>query len=309
MSTREFIALGTASQVPTRTRNHNGYFLRWDGEGLLFDPGEGTQRQMLFAGVSASDITRIFITHLHGDHCLGLPGILQRLALDGVAHEVELYYPAAGASYVERLKHASAYRQTERVRDVPIEEPGEIFSSAALRITAQPLEHSIPTLGYRIEEPERVTMLPERLAALGLHGPAVGQLKAEGSLRVGDRLVRLEEVSTVGRGQRMAFVMDTRLCDGAAALAHEVDLLVCEATFLASETDEAVAFGHLTATQAAELAQRAGAERLVLTHFSQRYPTTEPFLLEAQRRHANVVVVQDGDIVEMPRRARFNGSA
>jgi ribonuclease Z len=305
MSTRQFIALGTASQVPTRTRNHNGYFLRWDGEGLLFDPGEGTQRQMLFAGVSASDVTKIFITHLHGDHCLGLPGILQRLALDGVAHEVELYYPAAGASYIEHLKHASAYRQTERIRDCPIDAPGEIFASAALRITAQPLEHSIPTLGYRVEEPESVTMLPERLAELGLQGPVVGRLKAEGSVHVGERLVRLEEVSTVRRGQRMAFIMDTRVCDGAAVLAHEVDLLVCEATFLASEADEAVAYGHMTATQAAELAQRAGAERLVLTHFSQRYPTTEPFLLEAQRLHPDVVVVQDGDVVEMPRRMRF----
>src|SRR5437588_8514016 len=144
---RELVVLGTASQVPTRERNHNGYFLRWDGEGLLFDPGEGTQRQMLFAGVAASDVTKILITHLHGDHCLGLPGILQRLSLDGVAHEVELYYPAAGASYIEHLKHASAYHQTAHITDCPISEPGEIFSSAALRISAQPLEHSIPSWG------------------------------------------------------------------------------------------------------------------------------------------------------------------
>jgi ribonuclease BN (tRNA processing enzyme) len=94
VSHRELVVLGTASQAPTRSRNHNGYFLRWDDEGLLFDPGEGTQRQMLFAGVTASQITRICITHFHGDHCLGLPGVLQRMSLDRVPHVVEVCYPA-----------------------------------------------------------------------------------------------------------------------------------------------------------------------------------------------------------------------
>ena len=96
MSNRELVVLGTASQAPTRRRNHNGYVLRWDGEGLLFDPGEGTQRQMMFAHVTVSEITRIFITHFHGDHSLGVPGVLQRMALDQVRREVEVYYPADG---------------------------------------------------------------------------------------------------------------------------------------------------------------------------------------------------------------------
>src|ERR1700688_1223054 len=94
VSDRELVVLGTASQAPTRRRNHNGYFLRWDGEGLVFDPGEGTQRQMLFAGITASQITRICITHFHGDHCLGLPGVLQRISLDQVPHAVDVCYPA-----------------------------------------------------------------------------------------------------------------------------------------------------------------------------------------------------------------------
>ena len=96
MSGRERVVLGTASQVPTRHRNHNGYLLRWDGQGLLFDPGEGTQRQMLFAGVTASQVTRVLITHFYGDHCLGLPGVLQRMSLDRVAHPVRVYYPESG---------------------------------------------------------------------------------------------------------------------------------------------------------------------------------------------------------------------
>ena len=107
VSDRELVVLGTASQAPTRSRNHNGYLLRWDGEGLLFDPGEGTQRQMIFAGVTASQITRICITHFHGDHCLGLPGVLQRMSLDRVPHVVDACYPAQNQEVFTRLRHAA----------------------------------------------------------------------------------------------------------------------------------------------------------------------------------------------------------
>src|SRR5215471_5941332 len=105
VANRELVVLGTASQAPTRTRNHNGYFLRWDDEGLLFDPGEGTQRQMLLAGVTAHQVTRICVTHFHGDHCLGLPGVLQRMALDQVTGTVEVAYPASGADMFDRIRH------------------------------------------------------------------------------------------------------------------------------------------------------------------------------------------------------------
>ncbi len=125
---RELVVLGTASQAPTRQRNHNGYLLRWDGEGLLFDPGEGTQRQMLHAGVAASDITRICLTHFHGDHCLGLPGIVQRLSLDRVEHPVTAYYPASGAEYFARLHHASSFYERAVLREEPVRAAGAIAS-------------------------------------------------------------------------------------------------------------------------------------------------------------------------------------
>src|ERR1700680_2459252 len=117
MSTREAIFLGTASQVPTKRRNHNALMLLWDDLGILFDPGEGTQRQMIYAGLTATQITHICITHFHGDHCLGLAGIIQRLSLDRVLHSVEVIYPASGQAYFERLRHASIY--SEAVTLVP----------------------------------------------------------------------------------------------------------------------------------------------------------------------------------------------
>ena len=121
MSPRELVIFGTASQAPTRSRSHNGYLLRWDGEGLLFDPGEGTQRQMLFAGVTASQVTRICITHFHGDHCLGLPGVLQRMSLDRVRHVVEACYPADSREVFARLRHAALFRDVVSLRERPVD--------------------------------------------------------------------------------------------------------------------------------------------------------------------------------------------
>src|SRR3954471_10374761 len=121
MPAREAIFLGTASQVPTRSRNHNAVFLRWDDLGVLFDPGEGTQRQMLLAGLSAAQITHVCITHFHGDHCLGLAGIVQRLSLDRVAHPVEVIYPASGQVYFERLRHASSFYEVATLVPRPVQ--------------------------------------------------------------------------------------------------------------------------------------------------------------------------------------------
>src|SRR5919198_2658692 len=131
MPARELVVLGTASQAPTRQRNHNGYLLRWDADGLLFDPGEGTQRQLLLAGLAPSAITRICITHFHGDHCLGLPGVVQRLALDGVAHPVDVWFPASGLDYFERLRRASIFHDTVELRPHPVAEPGPVPSGPA----------------------------------------------------------------------------------------------------------------------------------------------------------------------------------
>ena len=159
MSTPELVVLGTASQAPTRTRNHNGYLLRWDGEGILFDPGEGTQRQFTHAGVPSTRVTRICLTHLHGDHCLGLPGMLQRLALDGVEGPVPIHFPASGLPYVERLCDASIGWRVGVALD-PVEETGGEVAVEPLRVSALPLAHRVPTLGWRVEEPDASTSFP-----------------------------------------------------------------------------------------------------------------------------------------------------
>ena len=297
--------LGTASQAPTRKRNHNGYFLRWDDEGLLFDPGEGTQRQMLFAGVTASQVTRICITHFHGDHSLGLPGVLQRMSLDRVAHPVQACYPGVNQEVFECLRHASLFHDVLALRETPVDGDGVIADVPAFRLEARALSHLVPTFGYRLTEPDGRRMLAEELAAMGIAGPDIGRLQREGHLQAGGKRITLDEVSEPRRGQRFAFVMDTRLCDAAFELAQAADMLVCEATFADADADLAHDYGHLTAGQAGRIAAESGARLLVLTHFSQRYETWPAARLRDDAARAfggEIILAADLDRIDVPKR-------
>lgn len=302
MSVRELVVLGTSSQVPTRYRNHNGYLLRWDEEGLLFDPGEGTQRQMIYADVTATSITRIMITHFHGDHCLGFAGIAQRLSLDRVPHPVHVYFPASGGIFYDRLRRASIYHAVATLVPHPIEKDGVVHEDDKIAIEARRLEHNVDCFGYRLKEKDRRTMLPEKLDALGVRGRAIGELQRAGSITVEERTIALDEVSIPKPGQSVAFVMDTRPCAAAVELARDADMLICESTYLSSEATDAHDHGHMTAAEAATIAREGGARLLVLTHFSQRYQSTEPFLVEAKAIHHDVVLARDCKRITVPRR-------
>ncbi|MFD3510166.1 ribonuclease Z [Nocardia sp. NPDC058666] len=292
MSRRELVVLGTAGAVPTRRRNHNGYLLRWDGQAVLFDPGEGTQRQMSHAGASATELHWVCVTHFHGDHSLGVPGIVQRLGRDGVSHDVHAVFPAEGAEYWERLKFATSYYGSAPLVEHPISGDGETLQGNGFTLAALPLDHSIATYGYRLVEPDGRTFLPEKLRAHGISGAAVRELS--GPL--------LEECSVPRPGQKVAFVMDTRLCDNVFALAEGVDMLIIESTFLDSEEEQARERGHLTARQAGEVARACGVRTLVLTHFSERYTESDDRLFLEQAGFPGAVLAHDLDRIPLPAR-------
>jgi ribonuclease Z len=310
MSTRELIVLGTSSAVPTRRRNHNGYLLRWDGHGVLFDAGEGTQRQMVHAGLSAHDIDWICLSHFHGDHCLGVPGVVQRIARDGVRHPVRAVFPRSGETYWRRLRHAAIFGDTQVITEHPVDGDAARVDTAGapFGMIVQRLSHPVESYGYRLAEPDGVTMVPERLAAYGITGPLTGRLQRDGQVTApSGRTVTLAECSVPRPGQKAAFVMDTRLCDAIMPLADRVDLLVIESTFLDAEARLAAEYGHLTAAQAGRVAAEAGVRRLVLTHFSERYGAEdEPRFAEeaASAFTGEIVPAADLDRVRLPPRRR-----
>lgn len=303
MSSRELIVLGTAGQAPTRGRSLGGCALKWDGEMVLFDPGEGFQRQCLLAGVAVSRASTLLLTHLHGDHCLGLPGVLQRRILDGATDRLSVYYPAASQAVFEHLIYSSLFTEIDVVDAHPVE-AGSLGCIGELALTASWLEHPVPTLGYRLSEPDTMRLDADRLAVDGIAGAAVGELLRSEHVEVAGTTHHLREYQLPRPGQSMAYVLDSALCDAAIELATGVDLLVCEATYLDAEQAAARQRGHMTAREAGWLAREAGARRLVLTHFSNRYQDLAPFAAEAGELHDDVVVATDLMTVSVPRRVR-----
>jgi ribonuclease Z len=251
---------------------------------------------MLRAGVAAHDLHRICVTHFHGDHALGLGGVIQRINLDRVPHEVTAHYPLSGQHFFERLRYATAYRETARLTEAPVEDDGVLATTPAYALEARRLSHPVESFGYRLVEPDGRRMLPERLAEHGIKGSDVGVLQREGSLRG----VTLDDVSEVRTGQRFAFVMDTRLCEGVDALAEGCDLLVIESTFLDGDHQLASDHGHLTAGQAGRVAKEAGVRHLVLTHFSQRYSDPDEFEREARAAGFDGELTVAHDLVRVP---------
>jgi ribonuclease Z len=293
MSVRDLTILGCSSQQPTRFRNHGAYLLRWNDEGLLFDPGEGTQRQFIFAEIAPPTVTRIFISHFHGDHCLGFVSMIMRLNLDKINHPIHCYYPASGKKYFDRLRYCCIYRENLELIEHPVRAPGLVHDDGKFRIEAHFLEHGTENVGWRITEPDTVKFNKEALKQLHIDGPSVRLLQKEGRICADGRWVLLEEVSHVRPGDTFAYVVDTRPCLGALQTAQGAKLLLCESTYLDAEKHLAAEYHHMTALQAAELAHKAEAKMLVLTHFSARYPDLGAFEKEARTLFPNTFVADD----------------
>lgn len=293
MSVRDLIILGCSSQQPTRQRNHGAYLVRWHEEGLLFDPGEGTQRQFIFANVAPTCVTRIFISHFHGDHCLGLGSMLMRLNLDKVTHPIHCYYPASGKLYFDRLRLGSIYHETIQVFEHPISQEGLIHKDEHFRIEAYFLEHGIDNLGWRIQEVDTRKFDKKKLKALKVEGPLVKTLEREEKILIDGRKITLDEVSHIREGDILAVVIDTSYCPEAVKIAKGAKLFLCESTYLEAHRHLAEKHHHLTARQAAEIARDAGVKKLILTHFSARYLDLNEFLEEARSVFPDVEVADD----------------
>ncbi len=289
MSVRDLTILGCSSQQPTRHRNQGAYLVRWNEEGLLFDPGEGTQRQFIFANVAPPCVTRIFVSHFHGDHCLGLGSMLLRLNLDRVTHPIHCYYPASGKRYFDRLRYSTIYHEQIHVIEHPVSEDGVVHDDGRFKIEARFLHHGCDNVGWRITEPDRRKFDAEKLAAAGIRGPLIRDLIKDGHLNG----VSLDDVSWIRHGDVLAVVIDTRICPAAHALAKDARLLLCESTYLDEHQKMAHKHFHLTATQAAQIARDASAKQLVLTHYSARYPHSRPFEDEARKVFPNSHAAHD----------------
>ncbi len=293
MSVKDLIILGTSSQQPTRKRNHGGYLLRWRERGFLFDPGEGIQRQFIFADVTPTTVTHLFISHFHGDHCLGLGSMLMRLNLDKVEHPIHCFYPASGEKFFQRLRYGTIYHENIQVIEHPIKEAGMIYEEETFFLFADFLHHGVQNLGFRIEEKTKRRFDKEKLENKGIQGLLVKELQQEGFVNVKGEKIFLDEVSFLQKGDIFAYLLDTRPCKQALSLAKGATLLLAESTFLEDKKDLAEKYLHMTAKEAACLAKKAQVKKLILTHFSARYSEEKLFEKEAQEIFSNSFAAKD----------------
>lgn len=301
MTVRDLIILGCSSQQPTRFRNHGAYLLRWNDEGLLFDPGEGTQRQFIFANIAPPVVSRIFISHFHGDHCLGLGSVLMRLNLDKVSHPIHCYYPASGKKYFDRLRYGSIYHEMIHVVEHPVSQAGLVEDDGRFRIEAVFLEHSVENIGWRITEASTRKFDEEKLAFYGVRGEKVKELQEKGSLIIDGKTVTLDQVSWIRLGDSFAVVIDTLPCKSAVDIARGASMLLCESTYLEEHRDLARMHHHMTAKQAAIIAKEAGVQELILTHFSARYQNVKAFEHEARTIFPNSYAADDLMVFPFPK--------
>lgn len=282
------IPLGTASAIPTRTRHLSGMALVVEGRVLLFDCGEGTQMQLIQAGVKHMRIEAIFISHFHGDHFYGLFGLLATLALLQRPQPITIVGPHGIGDVVTNVPGLDPTFLPFSLEfvEMPLTMQRErVYATSTFTVDAAPVEHREFTAGFRFEErPKPGKLDVERAVELGVTDPTQYRLLKQGrSVRAGGREVRSADVVGPPQpGRSFAYVSDTRPCANSVSLAHRVDLLYHEATFGAELADRAVATGHSTATEAAEVARAARASRLLIGHFSARYAEPQPLVDEAR---------------------------
>jgi len=293
--------LGTAAARPTVGRNVSGIALQREGDLLLFDCGEGTQRQMMRFGTGFG-IQAIFITHLHADHFLGVIGLLRTLGLQGREEPLHLFGPAGGGDILNVASHLGVDRIPfpVLVREL---EAGDSVPFGEYHVEAFPVRHGTAAVGYALRELPRLGRFDvERARSLGVpEGPLFGQLHRGEAVKVGDRVVEPSEVVGEPRpGRLVVYTGDTRPLGSTAVAARGADLLIHDATFTEEEAARAHDTFHSTARGAALLAREAGVDRLILTHVSARYadnPT--PLLAEARSVFAETAVAFDGMSFEL----------
>lgn len=281
----DVVPLGVGSAVPTASRHLSGTLARREGRSVLFDCGEGTQLQLVRGHLTRGQLDAVCVTHLHGDHLFGLPGLLMTLALLERDTPLTVVGPA-GIAGIASLPGVADLPYPVTFRELTDEDGVVVYEDEGVTIEARPLKHRVPCWGYRYQEHVRPgTIDGEAARAAGVtEGWQFDALKQGETVALADG-TELPPDGLVGPprpGAAFAYVLDTVPCDGGRALAHEADLLIHEATFTEAHAERARAVAHSTARQAAEVARDAGARRLLLTHFSARYADTGGLVAEAR---------------------------
>lgn len=285
--------LGTSQAIPTAKRNHTAVLLKYKDETILVDCGEGTQRQFRKAKINPCKLTRLLITHWHGDHILGIPGLFQTLALNNYNKTLYIYGPSGTKKFIDLMY--KLFIQKEKINIQVQEVNGRFLETPDFQLEAIPLIHGPPTNAYVFQEKDKTRLNKAKLKQLKLpNSPLLKQLQKGKNIKYNKKTIKASEVTYVEKGKKIAFILDTLLIDNCYNAAKNADLLIAEATYADEEKQLAKERKHLTASQSALIAKKSNVKQLILSHISQRYDLREKMLLtEAKKHFKNTTIAED----------------
>ncbi len=284
--------LGTSQAIPTKKRNHVAMLLKYKDESILVDCGEGTQRQFRKARLNPCKITRILITHWHGDHILGLPGLLQTLMLNNYNKTLRIYGPKGTKKYLKRVMEM--FVKKGKINLEVKEVKGVVFETKDFIVKSEKMSHGTPCLAYFFKEKDKLRVDKKKIKKLRLKGRKVGKLADGEDVEHKGKKIRSKDMTYKEEGRKISFLLDTRSNNKIKDFVRDSDLLISEATYLNKDKNLAKKYGHMTAKQAGEIAEESDCKKLILTHISQRYSKEEKELLkEAKKKFSNVKIARD----------------
>ncbi len=289
------IFLGTSNAIPTKTRNHTGILLSFANENILFDCGEGIQRQLRTANISPTKLTRIFITHWHGDHIFGLPGLFQTLAMSNYQKKLEIYGPHGTKKNISLIQELiKDFKIALEIHEIS---SGKILETPLFLIEAKEMQHGTPTLAYSLILKDKIHLNKSALKKLKLpNSPLLKHLQQGKNIVWNNKKIKASSVISKEKGRKITIILDTAFNAGAVKLAKNSDLLITESTFSEKDSEKAKEYKHLTSKDAAQIAKSSSSKSLILTHISQRYEHNQKIIeKEAKKIFKNTRIAKDFD--------------
>jgi ribonuclease Z len=290
--------LGTSSSTPTKKRNHTAILLSYKNENILIDCGEGTQRQFKYANLSINKINKILITHKHGDHTFGIPGLLQSLAMNNYENTLKIYGPKGIKKYMETIR--------ELINEYPIkvevnEVSKRLIDEKEYYIEAEPMQHGTPSLAYTFVIKEKIRLDKNKIKKYNLpNSPILKQLQEGKNIIYNNKKIKAKNVTYKEEQRKITFVLDTEKNSNIKKIAKNSNLLIIESTYSDKDKITAKEHKHLTAKQAAEIAKSSKVKKLILTHLSEKYEYKQDEIKkEAEAIFKNVEIAKDLQIVEI----------
>jgi ribonuclease Z len=296
----KLVFLGTSGAIPSAERNHTSILLTNQEENILIDCGEGTQRQFRKAELNLCKVTRILITHWHGDHVLGLPGLMQTLSFSEYNKTLYVYGPKGTKEFMRTMLNTFVFKQNFEIK---VEEvSGKFFENEDFYLEAKPMTHGIPCNAYSFVMKEKLRIDKAKLKKSGLNGPILKKLKEGKDITFEGKKYLAKNLTYSEEGKKISFVFDTSFNKDIVPFVKNSDLLICESTFDDEMEEKAGEYKHLTVSHTTEIAKKSNSKKLVLTHLSQRYDNfskSKALLNSAKKIFKNSVLAKDLDVLDV----------